>query len=236
MLGQVALATAVAEATGEYVRSRNGISIIKDENASVIETWKGIRLEVISELWRPGAAPLEIIVDHTKHPKLLNAIIERSTSPFHLRAKENRGDEVDDTISAILRIYDNLEKMDYEVCSPYLQVSKESLGYVSRYAGFVEEMRKLHLKWQGFSYALSTKADLPALPDTVFVLLWRNVTYRSKIIALCARLGPSYLANFAGLKKVVLESNESVAGLDNLIVRILSIDDPDHFNSPSIPA
>jgi hypothetical protein len=63
----------------------------------------------------------------------------------------------------------------------------------------------------------------------VFVTLWRNVTHRSKIIALCARLGPHYLANFAALKKTVAEANESTAGLDDLIVKILVADDPERL-------
>ena len=51
MLNQVALATAVAEITGDYVRSRNGLSILKDEDASIVEMWGGVRLEAISQLW-----------------------------------------------------------------------------------------------------------------------------------------------------------------------------------------
>jgi hypothetical protein len=48
MLDQLALAVAVSELVGEYVRSRNGVSIVGDDNASVIETWRGIRLDVPS--------------------------------------------------------------------------------------------------------------------------------------------------------------------------------------------
>jgi len=230
MLDQVALATAVAEMTGQYVQSRNGISIVKDDNASVIETWSGIRLEAISQLWGTGPISHELIIDPAKHPKLLDAFIEGSNSYLH--AKKSPQNEIDATITAMLRIYDVLAQMDFDVCSPYLQVSKESPGYVSRYAGLVEEMRKLHIKWQGFMYAIRTKANfLPPAPDTVFVTLWRNVTYRSKVIALCARLGPSYLANFAALKEVVSKGNESTAGLDNLIIKILTADDPERLPS-----
>jgi hypothetical protein len=122
--------------------------------------------------------------------------------------------------------------MDFDICSPYLQTSKESPGYVSRYAGLVAEMRKLHIKWQGFMYSINTKAKyMPLVPDTVFTVLWRDVTYRSKTIALCARLGPSYLANFAGFKQVVAKGGESTTGLDDLIVRILSAEDPDKWQS-----
>jgi hypothetical protein len=59
MFDQIALAAAVAQMTGEYLRSRNGISIVKDNNASVIELWNGIRFEVISELWKNCKAHLE---------------------------------------------------------------------------------------------------------------------------------------------------------------------------------
>lgn len=228
MLDQVALATAVAEMTGQYVRSRGGVSIVKDDNASVVETWSGIRLEAISQLWGPGPISHELIIDPAKHPQLLDTFIERSKSYLHV--KKSPHDAMDATISAMLRIYDVLSEMDFDVCSPYLQVGKENPGYVPRYAGLVEEMRKLHVKWQGFIYAVHTKADfLPPVPDTVFVTLWRNVTYRSKVIALCARLGPSYLANFAALKEVVSKGNESTAGLDNLIVKILTADDPERL-------
>jgi hypothetical protein len=63
---------------------------------------------------------------------------------------------------------------------------------------------------------------------TVFVTLWRDVTYRSKVIALCGRLGPHYLAKFAALKKKVAEeANESTKGLNALIIKILMADDPE---------
>jgi hypothetical protein len=228
MFDQLALATAVAQTTRDYVQSRNGVSITKEENASVIEMWSGIRLEAISQLWGPGPTSHELIIDPTKHPKLLDAFIERSNS--YLRVKDSSENEIDATISAMLRVYDVLEQMDFDVCTPYLQTSKQNKGYVAPYAGLVEEMRKLHIKWQGFIYAIRSKADfLPETPDTVFVALWRNVTYRSKVIALCAVLGPSYLANFAALKKRVAEANESTKGLDDLIIKILMADDPERL-------
>jgi hypothetical protein len=227
MLDQMALATAVAKATSDYVRSRNSVSIIKDEGASVVEIWSGVRLEAISQLWGPGPASLELIIDPTKHPKLLDVFIERSNSLF---VSKSPRDEIIGTISVILRIYDVLAQMEFDVCSPYLQTDKQSKGYIAPYASLVEEMRKLHVKWQGFMYAIHSKGNfLPATPDTVFVMLWRDVTYRSKIIALCAGLGPSYLANFAALKKKVAESGESTTNLDDLIVRILMADDPERL-------
>jgi hypothetical protein len=227
MVDQVALAVAVAESVGEYVRSRNGVPIIGDKDASVIEIWRGVRFEVISELWR-HSVPLECLIDPTQHPKLLNAIIERSKSLL-LNPVDPTGDEIKDTISAILRIYDRLDKLDSEVRSPYLQISRDSLGveWVAPYAGFVVEMRKLHLKWQGYDWAIRTKSDLPPQPDIVFVALWRDVTYRSKIIALCAQWGPYYLGTFAAVVDLVKKRGESTAGLDNGMVRILAADDPD---------
>lgn len=170
MLDQVALATAVAQITGDYVRSRNGVSILKDEDASIVEMWSGVRLEAISQLWGPEPISLELIIDPAKHPKLLDAFIERSNS--YLYVSKSPQNEISGTISAILRIYDVLAQMEFDVCSPYLQTDKQSKGYVAPYASLVDEMRKLHIKWQGFMYAVHTKADfLPAVPDTVFVTL-----------------------------------------------------------------
>jgi hypothetical protein len=224
MLDQVALAVAVSESVGEHVRARNGRSVVNDENASVQEIWNGVRLEVISELWR-NSIPLDLLIDPAKHPKLLDAIIKRSESCFW--PMEPKGDEIADTISAILRIYDRLAKLDHDVCSPYFWADKEILP---PYGGFFEEMMKLHLKWQGFIWAIKKKSDFqPPVPDTVFVVLWRHVTYRSKMIALCARFGPTYLAQFAASKELVVKRGESVDGLDDLMVRILTADDPDHL-------
>lgn len=230
MLDQVALATAIAQVTGDYVRSRNGVSILKEEGASVVEMWSGVRLEAISQLWGPGPIAHELIIDPAKHPKLLDAFIERSNSYLHV--SKSPQNEISGTISAILRIYDVLAQMEFDVCSPYLQTDKQGKGYVAPYAGLIEEMRKLHIKWQGFMYAVHTKADfLPPVPDTIFVALWRDVTYRSKIIALCGCLGPHYLANFAALKQKVAEANESTRGLDDLIIKILTADDPERLPS-----
>jgi hypothetical protein len=222
MVDQVALAVAVSEAVGEHVRARNGRSVVNDENASVQEIWNGVRLEVMSELWR-NSIPLGLLMTPSEHPKLLDAIIKRSESCFW--PMEPKGDEVADTISAMLRIYDRLAKLDHDVGSPYFRVDKEILP---PYGGFFEEMMKLHLKWQGFFWAIKTKSDFqPPVPDTVFVVLWRHVTYRSKMIALCARFGPSYLAQFAAAKELVVKRGGSVADLDDPIVRILTADDPD---------
>jgi hypothetical protein len=215
MLDQVALAT---EMTGDYARSRNGLSILKDDDASIVEMWGGVRLEAISQLWGQGPISLELIIDPAKHPKLLDAFIERSN--LYLCASKSPQNEIDGTISAMLRIYDVLARMKYEARTPYLQTDKNDKGYVAPYAG----------RWQGFMYAVRTKADfLPAVPDTVFVTLWRDVTYRSKIIALCGRFGPYYLATFAALKKEVAEGGESTKGLNDLIIKIMMADDPERL-------
>jgi hypothetical protein len=177
MLDQVALATAVAQITGDYVRSRNGLSILKDEDASIVEMWSGVRLEAISQLWGPGPNSLELIIDPAKHPSLLDAFIERSNS--YLYGSQSAQNEIDGTISAILRIYDVLAQMEIDVCSPYLQTYKQNKGYVAPYAGLVEEMRKLHIKWQGFIFAVHTKANFLPAHDICHALARRDVQVES---------------------------------------------------------
>lgn len=67
--------------------------------------------------------------------------------------------------------------------------------------------------------------------------------FRSKLIAVCGRFGPDYMANIAALRKLAsdpahlaklteaqrnTEADNGIA-LDNMIVRVLSADDPDQI-------
>jgi hypothetical protein len=224
MFDYLALAAAVSKVVREYFETQKNIPISKAEGSSVMEVWIGTRLEAISQLWNFGAANVELVVDPTKHPKLLDAIIARR--PF-LPDREPTADEIKDTISAICKVYDYLDQLEHDLAVPAHSLLKHGPGSISRYASFVLTMEKLHPKWQAFTFALTSKVSLPEQPETIFVLLWRDITFRAKMIALCSQLGPSYMAQIAALRKLVHEANEKSTSSDNLFVKILSADDPD---------
>ena len=177
-------------------------------------------------MWNFGAAKLELIINPETHPRLLDAIIENQ--PF-LRLREVTGDEIRDSISAICRVYDYLDQLERDLAVPFRSLSEDGPGSISRYASFVLEMQKLQPKWQAFQFALHSKAPLPDIPETIFISLWRDITFRAKMIALCSQLGPSYMATMAALRKKVREVNEDSGSTDSMFVKILSADDPNQI-------
>src|SRR5258708_35877727 len=69
-------------------------------------------------------------------------------------------------------------------------------------------------------------ADLwiPDIPETIFNSLWRDITFRAKMIALCSKFGPSYMATMAALRKKVMEVNEDLSPIDSMFVKIIFAD------------
>jgi hypothetical protein len=228
IIDQLAFAIAVSESAAEYfcAQSNMPISKFRDRESSVMEIWIGTRLEAISRLWNFGAAKPELIINPETHPRLLDAIIE--IRPF-LPLREVTGDEIQDSISSICRVYDYLDQLDRDLAVPFGSLLDDVPGSISRYASFVLEMQKLHPKWQAFQFALRSKATLPDIPETIFISLWRDITFRAKMIALCSQLGPSYMATMAALRKKVTEANEEASSMDSMFVKILSADDPNRI-------
>lgn len=227
MIGQMALAVAVAETASKYHQTQTIRPIVRDKNAGVVDIWSGTRLEAISKLWAFGAVNLDLLVDPTKHPALLERFVHESTS--FLSFAPPCGDEIKDTLSAMLRVYDYVAELENEVGIPHRQIIRENPAYVSIYGSLVIDMRSLLLRWKGFRHALDAGVPLPEQPKTVFETIWIDVTRRSKLIALCGKLGPYFMATVATLRERIRETGESSREFDDLIARILSIDDPDHL-------
>jgi hypothetical protein len=223
-LDHLSRAVAVSEIAREYFQTQKQIPIAKAEGSSIMEVWHGTRLEAISQLWNFGAVNVELVIDPTKHPKLLDAIIARY---LFLPDPEPTGDEIKDKISAICKIYDYLNQLEHDLAVPSHSVRGHGPGSISRYASFVLEMHKLHPKWQAFIFALTSKAQLPDQPETIFVPLWRDVTFRAKMIAVCSRFGPHYMAQMAAVRKLIHEGNEQSTSTDSMFAKILAADDPD---------
>jgi hypothetical protein len=246
MLDQLALAVTVSEVASEYLRANKNLPICKDRDTTVLDMWIGTRLEAISLLWNCGAANIELIISPSKHPQLLDVIIEEACNPLSVAfflPRETTGDEIKDSISAILRVYDYLYQLENDVAVPFRPMSEGEPGSRSRYASFLLEMQKLQVKWQGFKYAVQHNAYLPDQPETIFMPLWRDVTFRAKMIALCGQFGPYYIAMCAAVRQMAndpayvaglsepqraSEQHSRVAG-DTMFVKILSVDDPDQI-------
>jgi hypothetical protein len=228
IIDPLAFGIAVSETAAEYFRAQKNMPISKfhDGESNMMEIWMGTRLEAISRLWNFGAASRELIINPETHPRLLDAIIQ--IQPF-LPLREVTGDEIQDSISAICRVYDYLDQLERDLAVPFRSPSGDYPGSISRYASFVLEMQKLYPKWQAFQFALRSNAPLPDIPETIFISLWRDITFRAKMIALCSKLGPSYMATMAALRKKVTEANEDSSPTDSMFVKILSADDPDRI-------
>jgi hypothetical protein len=224
----LAFAIAVSETAAEYFRAQKKMPISKFglPESNVMGIWSGTRLEAISRLWNFGAAKLELIIDPQTHPRLIDAIIE--IRPF-LPLREVTGDEIQDSISAICRVYDYLDQLERDLAVPIRLPSESGPGSISRYACFVLEMQKLYPKWQAFQFALRSQAPLPDIPETIFISLWRDITFRAKMIALCSILGPNYMPTMTALRKKVTDANEDSSSTDSMFVKILSADDPDRI-------
>jgi hypothetical protein len=232
MLDQLAFAVAVSEVASEYIRTNKNLPICKARDTNVKDMWIGTRLEAISLLWNCGAANIELITSPTKHPQLLDDIIKRN--PF-LPSLQPIGDEIEDTMSAIARVYDYLDRLERDVAVPFHSIIQDGLGSISKYASFVLEMQKLLVKWQAFEYAVHHNAARPDQPETIFMPLWRDVTFKAKMISLCGVFGPSYMAMQAHLRNLArvdqrpVHAQYSLNSLDNTFVKILFADDPDQI-------
>lgn len=226
MIDQLATATAVAEVMAQYFSTNPPVPICRDANASVLAMWRGTRFEAISKLWNYGSANLELIIDPTKHPKLIYKILDKSTA--FLDVHEPSQDETSDTISAILRVYQYLSELQHSVGYAHFQVSKESPANVTPYANFIIQMRKLYAEWEIFRFAVRAGVALPRQPDTVFLVIWRDVTAMSKTIACCGRFGPHYMATYETVREKLKDNPDDLKKTDESFVGILSLDDPDH--------
>lgn len=142
MMNQMALAVAVSEIAAEYFKSQSIIPICTDPKASLVDIWIGTRLEAISKLWNFGSASLALVIEPTKHPKLINAFIECSTKLLGYR--EPCGVEMEDSISAMLRVYIYLSELEQKVGVPQVRTieSVESNPSYATYGSLVTEMRK----------------------------------------------------------------------------------------------
>jgi hypothetical protein len=228
---QLSFSATVFDVAMKYVANEKKLPISKDENATIIDTWIGTRLEAVSQLKNFGAVNLEFITDPSKHPVLLESIVQEadnSLSVSFFSSRQATGDAIKDSISAILNVYDYLYELELEFAVPFrFSFRSISNGSVMKYASFVLQMQKLLLKWQGFDMARAWKVTLPDQPETIFVRLWQDITFRAKMIALCSRLGPHYIAMWAAARKLVIEGKENSRTSDTVFVKVLSAKDPD---------
>ena len=248
---QGAFAAAVFRVVKEYLANEKNLPISRDENTTVIDRWIGTRLEAISQLQNFGAVKLELITDPNKHPLLLESLVHEagnSMSVAFFSPRKATGDAIKDAISAILNVYDYLNGLEVELAIPFRFQLRESVsnGSVLRYSGLVLEMQRLLLKWQAFQIATEWKnapagVVRPEQPETIFMRLWRDVTFRTKMIAICSRWGPNYLASFAAACKLAADRDRLEGRYDELaaveahdrFVKILSADDPDGLQRTS---
>jgi hypothetical protein len=75
VLDQLAFSAAVFKVATKYVTTEKKLPISKDENATIIDTWIGTRLEAIAQLNSFGALDLQLITDPSKHPLLLESFV-----------------------------------------------------------------------------------------------------------------------------------------------------------------
>jgi hypothetical protein len=206
---QRAFAAAVLKIAMKYLAAETNLPISRNENATVIDTWIGTRLEAVAQLKSLGALNLELITDPSKHPLLLESFLreaDNSMSVAFFSQRKAAGDAIKDSISAILNVYDYLNGLEIELAVPFRsKFGSASQGSVLRYSGFLLEIQRLLLKWQAFQIATTWKNTPPGVvrpeqPETMFVRLWRDVTFRAKMIAICSRFGPSYVAQFAAAR------------------------------------
>jgi len=208
----MALLNELTEAVSEYSRAVGSGDIsspaYKRENDSVLGIWNDTRLEALSHLWGYGASDVTMLTDYQnrQQKKLLNALLQ--DKPHLEYPHQPSGDPIHDTLQALFRVYLFLGEagafvLDKETDRRFLELKHKNI-----FSDFEEHAKSLQASWSGYEQALHGSKDLPSMPPTILETLYRDVTKKSKTIALSAQFGPDY---HAGMKRFLNLAREQIA-------------------------
>jgi hypothetical protein len=237
------LVQALAEEISEYYKAvksgKSSAPAYQRKDDSVVGIWRDTRLEVLRQLWGYGASEPTLLADRFQQKKLLYAFFENK--PQYEYSHQPSGDPLHDTLQALFHVYLLLEKAgtavgDKETDGLFLKcVAKKTI-----FSDFEEDAKVLRTEWTAFEQAVHGSGGIPAMPCTLLEILYKDVTRKTKTIALSAQFGPDYQTNMNDLVNRVEEQmhdqgksqesiNKKMEQLRSTYKKLLAADEPDHL-------
>jgi len=237
----MALATVLAETISNYAGAVKAGKVsspaYERKGDSVVGIWSDTRIEALHHLWGYGASDAMLLAEHRQQKKLLNEFFEGK--PQFEFPHQPSYDPIHDTLQALFQVYLFLSKAGTAVADKDTDSTSLKLANKNIFNEFEEQAKTLKVSWNAFEKALNNSIDLPTMPSTLLELLYKDVTKKSKGIALSAQFGPNYEAGIQYLVKIVEKQmkeqgssehsiKEEIQKIQNMMMKVLEADDPDH--------
>jgi hypothetical protein len=243
LMGAKSLAVAIAETIANYSEDlQSGIistPAYKRKDSNVVDIWRDTRLEALWCLWNYGASDVMLLANAPTQTTVLDAFFEEKPLQYEYPHQPS-SDPVFDTLQAICQVYLYLNKagsavMDLETDRNTLMIKKKTI-----FDEFERNAEQLHVKWKEFDSAVYGSGDLPPMPNTILEVLFKDVTKKSKTIALSAQFGPDYEAGILYLEEIISEKltkkgetkdsiKKQIRKMQETTQKLLSALDPDHM-------
>jgi hypothetical protein len=231
-LGPQVLAVALAEAVRDYVDEVNSgraeYPAHRRRNESAVGIWRDLRLEALSHMFNFGGSDPMLLADQRQQVELLRCLLDERP---YLEMPQPRGEVVPDTIQAVWQIYLYLDQVGSEVADR--ETDRATLKLVKRniFDGLTAAARQLRVSWGAYEEAIRNTGtkELAEMPKTLLEEMYRDVTAKTKSIALSARFGPSYEATIKMLEEEIEKRGGDVAKAKASIRRVMEAQDPDEF-------
>lgn len=170
----------------------------KQKNAIVLEIWSDTRLEALHYIFRYGCSQARLLATQTKQKLLLDYYFEKKP---HLEFPyQPSSDRIHDTWQAVFKAYLYLDETgkwteDRKDIQNVNSFTKKKLIFDE----FERDIKRLHVQWSEFDSAIHDSKNLPSAPSTIFDILYKDITKKSKTVALSSMFGSDYMA---GIKKL----------------------------------
>ena len=246
-LRSMSLVAALSEIVVEYLKDIKARRVAfpahkrlihKQQNASVLEIWRDTRLEALHYLFRYGSSQAILLATQNKQKLLLDYYFEKKP---HLEFPyQPSSDRIHDTWQTVLKAYLYLDEIgewteDWEDIHDVKLFTKKK-PIIDE---FERGIKRLHVQWSEFDSAIRGSNSLPPEPSTIFDILYKDITKKSKTIALSAMFGHDHMAmikeNEQHTRKRFREQGKSEKYIEEQIriiqkttQNLLSAQDPDH--------
>ncbi len=240
MIRPMALAAAVADTIADYHRAVRAGEVTspayKRKNSNVVEIWAHTRLEALSRLWGYGASDVGSLSDSLQQKVLLDAFFEEK--PQYLFPHRPSNEPVHDTLQAVFQVYLFLDEAGSEVCDKETDHVTLKIANKTVLSDFEAQAKILRAEWTALHNAIHEPSPLPQLPATLFEILYKDVTKKTKSIALSSQFGPDYRLGFNSVVELVrsllqqqgesaTNVNHRIQQLHTMMRKILEAHDPD---------
>ena len=198
---------------------------VRRKEDTVIEIWDATRFEAIANLWATPGFEQALIADTKKHGKQNQAIFRIDfTVDYRKDASASGG-----TCLGIRHVYDYLSAVGDEIFDPQTAPSKLKAHGRRISDQFVQQVRAVEAEWDRFHFEQASGREIQNVPQTIFQILWADVTRLSKSIAICAKFGPNYQSGVQYRRVLAKNRPEELKRIAELERTILPLTDPDEI-------